>query len=298
MNNGINVLSLFDGISCGRIALERANIKINNYFASEIDKSPIMVSCDNYPDIIQLGSVTDIITSELPDINLLIGGSPCQSFSTAGKQEGFDGKSGLFFEWLRCFQELKPKFFLLENVIMKKEWENTISDYIGVKPIMINSSTVSAQSRKRLYWTNIPIEYLPNNKMYSNSIIGEEYLTKSEIAQLDFSKLDFGGFKSLNSQKRIINNFRGKDQLINCLTASNTSNPAGCGCSNFVYYQNGEYKWRKITREECEQAQTIPINYTKIIADTPAKKVIGNGWTVDVISHIFNFLPKAYKNDT
>lgn len=266
MSNGINILSLFDGISCGRIALERANIKINNYFASEIDKSAIVVSQDNYPDIIHIGNVCDIVTTKLPKIDLLIGGSPCQSFSTAGKGEGFDGESGLFFEYLRCFQELKPKYFLLENVHMKKDWENKISNYIGIDPIKINSSTVSPQSRKRLYWTNIPVQYLVNKQLYANSIIGENYLSKAEIKQLDFTKLDFGGFKSLKSQKRIINNFRGKDELINCLTASNTSNtsnPAGCGCSNFVYYQNREYKWRKITREECEQAQTLPTHYTK-----------------------------------
>ena len=153
----MNVLSLFDGMSCGRIALERLGIQVDNYYASEIDKYAIQVSQANYPDIIQVGDVTELDTSTLPKIDLIMGGSPCQGFSFAGKQLAFDDpRSALFFEFVRCVEELKPKYFLLENVRMKKEYLDVISEYIGVEPIMINSALVSAQNRVRFYWTNIP----------------------------------------------------------------------------------------------------------------------------------------------
>ena len=152
----MNVLSLFDGMSCGRIALDRLGIKVDNYYASEIDKYAIQVSQANYPDIIQVGDVTELDTSTLPKIDLIMGGSPCQGFSFAGKQLAFDDpRSTLFFEFVRCVKELKPKYFLLENVRMKKEYLDVISEYMGVEPIMINSALVSAQNRVRFYWTNI-----------------------------------------------------------------------------------------------------------------------------------------------
>jgi DNA (cytosine-5)-methyltransferase 3A len=153
----MNVLSLFDGMSCGRIALERLGIKVDNYYASEIDKYAIQVSQANYPDIIQVGDITELDLSTLPKIDLIMGGSPCQGFSFAGKQLAFDDpRSALFFEFVRCVKELKPKYFLLENVRMKKEYLDVISEYMGVDPIMINSALVSAQNRVRYYWTNIP----------------------------------------------------------------------------------------------------------------------------------------------
>ena len=153
----MNVLSLFDGMSCGRIALERLGIQVDNYYASEIDKYAIKVSKANYPDIIQVGDVTELDTSTLPNIDLIMGGSPCQGFSIAGKQLAFDDpRSALFFEFVRCVKELQPKYFLLENVRMKKEYLDVISEYMGVEPIMINSALLSAQNRVRYYWTNIP----------------------------------------------------------------------------------------------------------------------------------------------
>ena len=161
----MNVLSLFDGISCGQIALERAGIKVDNYFASEIDKYAIKVTQKNYPNTIQLGDVCNIKCNELPKIDLLIGGSPCQGFSFAGKQLNFnDPRSKLFFEFVRILKEVKPKYFLLENVKMKKEYQNVISEHLGVEPIEINSALVSAQDRKRLYWTNIPNINKPDDK--------------------------------------------------------------------------------------------------------------------------------------
>lgn len=152
-----NVLSCFDGMSCGQIALERAGIKVDNYFASEIDKYSMTVTKANYPNTKHIGNVVDVKADDLPDIDLLIGGSPCQGFSFAGKQLNFeDPRSALFFEFVRLLKETKPKYFLLENVRMKKEHENIISKHLGVDPILINSATITAQNRPRLYWTNIP----------------------------------------------------------------------------------------------------------------------------------------------
>ena len=153
----MNVLSLFDGMSCGLIALDRLGIKVGTYYASEIDKYAMQVSKANYPEIIQVGDITKFDLSTLPQIDLVMGGSPCQGFSFAGKQLAFDDpRSALFFEFVRCVEELNPKYFLLENVRMKKEYLDIISEYMGVDPIFINSSLVSAQSRQRYYWTNIP----------------------------------------------------------------------------------------------------------------------------------------------
>ena len=164
----MRVLSLFDGISCGRVALDRAGIKVDQYYASEIDKYAIQVSKANWPDVIQLGDVTRIQGNALPKIDLLAGGSPCQSVSTSGKQEGFAGKSGLFFEYVPIFKELKAVnpdlLFLLENVKMKKEWQEVITNELGVEPIFLNSSLLSAQNRQRLYWTNIPNVTIPADK--------------------------------------------------------------------------------------------------------------------------------------
>ena len=153
----MNVLSLFDGMSCGRIALDRLNIPVTSYYASEIDKYAIQVSEANYPDIIRLGDVCDVKAEDLPKIDLLIAGSPCQGFSFAGKQLAFDDpRSALFFEFVRLLKECKPKYFLLENVRMKKEFLDIISEQVGCEPIFINSALVSAQNRQRYYWTNIP----------------------------------------------------------------------------------------------------------------------------------------------
>lgn len=161
----MNVLSLFDGISCGQEALKRAGIKVDNYFASEIDKHAIKIAMKNYPNTIQLGDVTKINSKDLPKIDMLIGGSPCQGFSFAGKQLNFnDDRSKLFFEYVRLNNELQPKWFLLENVPMKKQYERVITNQLKIAPVEINSKLVSAQNRKRLYWTNIPVRGLPTDK--------------------------------------------------------------------------------------------------------------------------------------
>lgn len=176
---GINVLSLFDGISCGRVALERCGFKINKYYASEIDKYAITVAANNYLDTIHIGDVTKVRAEDLDPIDIVIGGSPCQGFSFAGKQLNFeDPRSKLFFEFVRLVKECKPKYFFLENVVMKKEFQDVISSYLGVEPIMLNSAVVSAQSRKRLYWTNIPGYTAPEDKgILLKDIVHEHCLT-------------------------------------------------------------------------------------------------------------------------
>ena len=153
----MNVLSLFDGMSCGRLALDRLGIKVDKYYASEIDKYAIQVSEANYPDIIRLGNVCDVKAEDLEPIDLILAGSPCQGFSFAGQQLAFDDpRSALFFEFVRLLKECKPKYFLLENVKMKKQYLDVISEQVGVEPILINSALLSAQNRQRYYWTNIP----------------------------------------------------------------------------------------------------------------------------------------------
>mgnify|MGYP003147557708 CR=1 FL=1 len=180
----MNILSLFDGMSGGQIALARSGIKVNKYFASEVDKYAIDVTQANFKDTIQLGDVAKINADNLPEIGLLIGGSPCQGFSFAGKQLNFeDPRSKLFFEYMRLLKELKPKYFILENVRMKQEFQDIISKYLGVQPIFIDSALVSAQNRKRLYWTNIPYLFDPEDKgILLRDIVHENCLVDREKA--------------------------------------------------------------------------------------------------------------------
>jgi len=193
-----NVLSLFDGMSCGQLALRRAGIKYDNYFASEVDKYAIKVTQANFPDTIQLGDVTQVKSVDLPKIDLLIGGSPCTGFSTAGKGLNFkDPQSKLFFEFVRLFNECKPRYFLLENVRMKKVYKDIISSYMDVRPIQINSALVSAQNRVRLYWTNISGVKQPKDKgILLKDIIehGSVYQDKSYCVDADYFK--GGSFKN------------------------------------------------------------------------------------------------------
>lgn len=363
----MNILSLFDGISCGRVALERAGIKIYKYYASEIDKYAIQVSQKNYPDIIQIGDVTKVDVSQLDKIDLLIGGSPCQGFSFAGKQLNFeDPRSKLFFEYVRILKELKERNpnikFLLENVKMKKEYQDVISKELGVEPIEINSYLVSAQSRIRLYWTNIEnIKQPENKKIYLKHIIetgfynGEktedkiitikqEQQVKVRKHKVDVEKLK----KTLISNKKIsikeiseklninktkVEHWFRKDNCfaipdeniwfkLKDLLSINTDEfdksimefeiRAGkFDMSKRVYKINGKsptlttitgghqkkiiddnQQIRSLTVVECERLQTLPDNYTQGISDSQRYKCLGNGWTVDVIAHIFKQLNK------
>lgn len=209
----MNVLSLFDGISCGQIALNKLGIKYDNYFASEIDKYAIQITQKNYPNTKQIGSVVDVKAKDLPKIDLLIGGSPCQDLSKAKTDgEGLDGeRSRLLWEYVRLLKELKPKYFLLENVVMKKEWADIISNEIGVEPIKINSNLVSAQNRKRMYWTNIPNVEQPKDKnillgdiIYDDTykVFTDERITKTKKITNNYVKWDLSGKQYWSQQDR------------------------------------------------------------------------------------------------
>ena len=280
----MNVLSLFDGISCGQIALNKANIQYNNYFASEIDKNAIKVTQHHYPNTIQLGDVTKIefIASK---IDLLIGGSPCQSFSKSGKMEGFDGKSGLFFEYLRIKEEVKPTYWLLENVKMKKEWKDIISGYLGVQPILINSNLFSAQNRPRYYWTNIPISDLVDKGIKLEDIVLDDVLpiTLTEVRTEEAKRIRRESMLNGKdfSPRRAKELVQRKDNKSNCLTATFST-------KEHLFKNKNEDGYRKMLPIEWERLQTIPDNYTLVDGMTNSQryKMIGNGWTVDVIAHI------------
>ena len=333
----MNVLSLFDGMSCGRIALERAGVSVTNYFASEIDKHAIKVAMHNYPDTKQLGDVTKWREWQLPQIDLLIGGSPCQGFSFAGKQLAFDDpRSKLFFEYVECLKHFKPKHFLLENVRMKKEHLQVITDMLGVEPIRINSNLVSAQNRDRYYWTNIPNVAQPEDKGVLLSHIVHE-ATDKDFAFGDYQKYVVPVDDTLHIlQKEVqcgkVGYFR-QDSHANRVyyvhgKAVTLLGSAGGGAAKMGQYlfgcispdrvekrQNGRrfntgekaYTLtaqdkhgiltggyiRKLTPIECERLQTVPDNYTSCVSDSQRYTMLGNGWTVDVIAHIFAGLPLA-----
>ena len=197
----MRVLSLFDGMSCGRIALERMGITPSAYYASEIDKYAIQVAKANYPDTIHVGDVTKLKDTDFKDIDLLLGGSPCQGFSFAGRQLNFDDpRSKLFFEYVRFLKALKPKYFLLENVNMKQIYQDVISEHLGVKPIRLNSNLVSAQNRDRLYWTNIPVRSIPENKHIYLKDILEDGEHSTNVFEEDYFK--GGNLKKYFEKKR------------------------------------------------------------------------------------------------
>ena len=445
----MNVLSLFDGMSCGQIALDRLGIKVDNYFASEIDKHAIKVTKANYPNTKHLGSVVDVKAADLPKIDLLIGGSPCQSFSFAGKRKGmstkcnqeiltlehylqlktdgfqFEGQSYLFWEYMRLLKECNPKYFLLENVMMGQKWQRILSQNIGIDPIMINSSLLSAQNRKRLYWTNIgtntdnlfgieqPGIKQPKDKcillkdvlesevddkydvnLSNNSVKKNMDIINNSINNLKSTCIDGSYYKGFGTrcgkcrqvvktdrkgkpkknqnkadslsvggngcgnhsdmdllyipentnqnkpiqlnkakewgggprqQNRVYSTdakspnldttSRGKKILIpestkkgfaeiedgQCFDATQPNSKTrrgrkmdkktNCLTTNtpeFYLYKNA--KIRRLTPIECERLQTVPDNYTNFVSDSQRYKMLGNGWTVDVVAYIFKHI--------
>jgi len=414
---GLRVLSLFDGMSCGQQALERIGVNVLEYYASEIDKHAIAVTMHNYPNTKQLGSVIDVDGYKLPKIDLLIGGSPCQSFSFAGKRKGmstkceteiltlehylelkaegyeFEGQSYLFWEYMRLLNEVKPKYFLLENVMMGEKWEKILSKAIGVKPIQINSALVSAQNRNRLYWTNIGMQPMglfgdlesiitqPKDKgillkdvlesevdekyFISNTMINR--IKRTNNGERCFTTADkalclAAGYHKQGRDNQYIVASRGRnpenpksresglnteqmlepryDGKTNCLTSvqkdnyvvchnsmSRSSKTGKCGTGplsredgktycldtgqtnvieilekspclhGFEHGTNGQLNKqlvrggmiRRLTPLECERLQTVKDNYTKIVSDTQRYRMLGNGWTVDVIAHILSY---------
>lgn len=290
----MNILSLFDGMSCGRIAAERAGFNVENYYASELDKYAITVTQANWPNTVQLGDVTkwrewDIDWSS---IDLLIGGSPCQGFSFAGDQLAFgDPRSALFFVYediLNHIKTVNPSVkFLLENVRMKKEYLNVISNRLGVDPVFINSSLVSAQSRPRYYWANIDFES-PGDKGLVISDIKESFAEEKYYLS---EKLLAGFARKRERRKHMSSGFdklnvRSDNEKVSCLTARYFK----MSMSDPYLNQNGV---RKLTPVECERAQTVPDNYTNHVSNTQRYKMLGNGWTVDVVAHIFKSMELA-----
>jgi len=412
----MNVLSLFDGMGCGQIALKELGIKVDNYYASEIDKFAIQQTQHNFPDTIQLGDVTDIKANDLPKIDLLIGGSPCQGFSFAGKQLNFDDpRSALFFEFVRLKNELKPKHFLLENVNMKRQYLRVISEYLGLFPVNINSSLVSAQNRNRWYWTNIQTKdvglfselwtdipqpkdrgiflkdilqdestvdskYYLSIKAIKSIVLNPDNLQKSNVNPDKSNPLLHPGHSGGIYKGMTCVAMRGRnpdnpsdrttgsptEQRLEAKTDGKTNCLTSVAKDNLVFYagiENGEikeglsrefsqgariykpegkgvclsgeggglggktglyliqkshgfnkggnfedksptvlsnswehnnhitdgYRLRRLTPLECARLQTIPEWYKWIVSDSQAYKVLGNGWTVDIIKHIFNY---------
>jgi site-specific DNA-cytosine methylase len=265
----LNVLSLFDGMSCARIALDKLGIPCR-YYASEIDKYAIKVAKANYPDTIHLGSVTEGFLVQSP-IDLLIGGSPCQGFSFAGKQLNFnDPRSKLFWEYVRILKQTKPRYFLLENVRMKQESQDVITEALGVEPIAINSNIVSAQNRYRLYWTNIPFDTPEDTGVVLQDILEDGITDRDKAHCIDANYFKGGNLKSYFEKNR--------RQLV-------FSKDGLCHVDNL--------KWRKLTPIECERLQTVPDNYTNHVSNTQRYKMLGNGFTVDIIKHILKGITNA-----
>ena len=405
----MNVLSLFDGMSCGQIALKKLGVPVKNYFASEIDKFAIKVAKANFPDMVHLGDVQNVKTSgqHLLDefdcghkIDLLIGGSPCQGFSFAGKQLNFeDPRSQLFFEYIRLLKALKPKYFMLENVKMSKQSQQIITEYLGVEPVEINSNLVSAQNRRRLYWTNIPVDGVPEDKgIVLADILEDGYTDRDKSYCLDASYYKGGGASNVRlyfekSRRQIVfgsgmkvigtaTDIKGRESIrrvygadgkaptLLATTGGNTQPKVAVkgarivnrrldengtrkdydrtiepvarlelrkddkgGCLTTVQkdsvlafpkilqrargFNKGGLKaldgktptistsawehnnhltldegttWRKLSPVECERLQTVPDGYTDHVSNTQRYKMLGNGWTVDVVKHLFKGL--------
>jgi DNA (cytosine-5)-methyltransferase 3A len=417
----MKVLSLFDGMSCGRIALDRLGIAVDTYYASEIDKYAIEVAQKNYPDTIHVGDVTQLNADDFQDVDLILAGSPCQGFSFAGKQLAFDDpRSALFFEFIRLLKAIKPKYFLLENVKMKKEFLEVITDQVSacypefqghdlfggrIEPILINSSLVSAQSRQRYYWTNIPNIQQPEDRgiilrdILETDAISDEFIhgqksvdymnrgnekwqqagnrradryeqsadkEKSFAITANWHKgVPYNYFKEtrLTKPKQVgmaseisghdilkrVYSPDGKSPTLNAHGGGNTepkvmvdkSHPikANYYKSSRANFENDQSKggkfsatgvpvrskirkksktvrsggrdsydrhewdsvdelhWRKLTPLECERLQTVPDNYTNHVSNTQRYKMLGNGWTVDVIAHIFTFMQRAHNGE-
>ena len=288
----MNVLSLFDGISVGQLALRNIGIIPDNYYASEIDKNAIAVTQKHFPNTIQIGDVQSINPDDLLKIDILFGGFPCQDFSMAGKQAGLSGqRGGLFFELLRVFRAVKPKYFLFENVVMQPEILRYISSEIGIEPVLIDSSKFSAQHRKRFYWTNINFsKTYPNSNETVRDILEHSNLDQCRV----FSNPDFKTPKAHFPTKKIatIGNYQG-DRIFSLDGKSCTLIAAGggkCGQTGLYAFniQDNIIHSRKLTPIEAERLQTLPDNYTEGFSNTARFHMIGNSWTVRVIEHILS----------
>ena len=319
----MKVLSLFDGISSGRLAFERAGIPVEKYYSSEIDKYAIQVAQKNYPDTIQVGDVNKLNYLELLDVDIIIGGSPCQDLSIAKQnREGLRGaRSGLFWKYVEALEVIRPRYFLLENVAsMRNEDRDAITEtlrkiYPETECIMINSALVSAQQRKRYYWTNWHVEQ-PKDKgillkdilqsgltekeksfcitqRYTAQFGSDDYTEKRyfkmSMGQVAFEPVRVGSLPGLGTgQANRIYSVFGKSVCLN-------ANGGGGGAKTGLYkvdLPDGDYIIRKLTPVECERLQTLPDGWTSGVSNTQRYKAIGNGWTVDIIAHILKQLPQ------
>lgn len=315
---GINVLSLFDGISCGMVALKKAGVEVNDYYASEIEKDAIAISNKNYPNIIQLGDITKITSdtlNKLPKIDLILAGSPCQGFSRNGNMLNFNHpQSKLFFEFVRILDWLRKNNnedikFLLENVEMKKEWRNVITQYTKVEPIDINSNLLSAQNRPRTYWTNIEdVEVPKNTNIVLKDILDDVDTTnfieyKGLLVDNSFNEKELNLINVVNGEVRISQATKqgyivaqDGDGVNLSFPSSKTrrgrvikqkSNTLDKACNVCIYYDN---VIRRLTINELEKLQTLPVGYTQGVSESKRRATIGNGWTVDVIAHILKYI--------
>lgn len=288
----MNVLSCFDGMSCGRIALDRAAIPYATYYASEIDENAILVAKANYPDTVHLGDITAIDSVGLPPIELLLGGSPCQGFSFASRNRVNldDPRSKLFWEFVRLLTDLSPKFYLLENVLMDKASEKVITASLGIDPVEIDSARVSAQTRKRLYWTNIPITGQPPNlgltcgDVFDLTVDRQIYpqaKIKTKWDTVNYLQYDVSGkrYKSQGFRAYKLNRKHGT------LPSSRPGNKGQ------ILLPNGDIAF--LNAEDWEILQTVPIGYTNHVSETQRLHMLGNGWTVDVIAWILGFIPNG-----
>ena len=291
----MTVLSLFDGMSCGQIALDKLGIKVDNYFASEIDEQAIKTTKANYPNTKHLGDVTKIKYNGNHKIDLLIGGSPCQGFSFAGKQLNFeDDRSKLFFEFVRLLKETKPKYFMLENVFMKQEYQDIISKYLGVKPIKIDSKEISAGRRRRLYWTNIPVDTLIPKDVRLSDVLENDAVTDKDKAYCltlhQGTLRDY--FKKSQSNIVYVPNPLGKYRVINGelkMKFARGKNPDEL----FTFktkVPDGNYDFRTLTLGEACALHNVDLGYFAGASKKQSMDMLGNGWTVDVIAHIFKNL--------
>ena len=309
----MKVLSLFDGISCGMAALERAGINVERYDAFEIDKYAIKVSEKNYPQIVHHGDVFGGNFADFKGYDLLLGGSPCTywSIAKAGRETTPDGIGGkLFMEYVRALRESGCKYFLYENNnSIHQNIKDFISEQLGVQPIMINSALVSAQERKRCYWTNIPSVCQPKDKgILLKDILesGVAWQDKSYCMTAGYNGAIFWNTLQKSQRSMIAEPVRigqygngGQGQRIYSVRGKSvtlSANGGGQGAKTGLYkidLSDGDYIIRKLTPVEAERLQTLPDNYTEGISKTQRYKCIGNGWTVDVIAHILKGLKEA-----
>lgn len=324
----MNVLSLFDGISCGQLALKKLGIEIKNYYSSEVNKNAIKVTQTNFPNTIQLGNITDLQTSKLPKIDLLLAGSPCQGFSANGNRTQFSHpQSCLIFYFFALLYKIKPVYFLLENTPMTKSSLEYITSTLNTQPRVLNSAMVSAQQRKRLYWTNIPevgalspLNYTLDSILDNN--VNDTYSIKNKYYNKLHSKHKVGNeFFEIGSPRidlmralfnKNITNYTYKVEKANVICKIEQDTPSGISRQldrlystkgksptltatqgNIFICPTNKFKDTRImTRNEHEKLQTVPVNYTQEVKESIAKNLLGNGWTVDMVVHLLQGMGK------